>query len=105
MKRLYAAKDLIEAQLVKDFLDDHHIESVVLGGYLGGAAGELPAMQFPEVWVLEESDLPQGRELLDQFTDQNRDDMTHQQPWCCGECGERIEAQFDICWKCGAMRV
>ena len=105
MKRLYAARDLIEAQLFKDFLQDHHIESVVLGGYLGGAAGELPAMQFPEVWVLEERDFRRGRELLDQFNDQSRDDVTHQLSWRCGGCGEKIEAQFDICWKCGAMRV
>lgn len=25
-------------------------------------------------------------------------------PWRCGSCGERLEATFDICWKCGTRR-
>ena len=24
--------------------------------------------------------------------------------WICPNCGERIEEQFDACWKCGAGR-
>jgi hypothetical protein len=24
--------------------------------------------------------------------------------WTCSKCGEKLEAQFDSCWKCGAAR-
>jgi hypothetical protein len=51
MKKLYQARDRIEAQLLKDFLASHHITTVVQGDYLSGAAGELPALMFPVIWV------------------------------------------------------
>ena len=104
MKRLYQAGDLIEAQLFQDFLRDHHIESVVFGGFLSGAAGELPAMQFPEVWLMEERDFPRGQELLRRFAEQGEAVGGERDAWHCGRCGEEIEPQFDICWKCGAAR-
>ena len=104
MKRLYQAKDLIEAQLFRDFLRDHRIESVIFGGFLSGAAGELPATQFPEVWVVEELDYERGRELLRQFAGQDETEGRERGPWHCSRCGEEIEPQFDICWKCGSCR-
>ena len=24
--------------------------------------------------------------------------------WRCSACGENLEAQFDVCWQCGARR-
>ena len=24
--------------------------------------------------------------------------------WICVHCGEQVEGQFDVCWKCGAAR-
>lgn len=26
------------------------------------------------------------------------------EPWTCAACGERLEGQFDSCWRCGAER-
>jgi hypothetical protein len=25
-------------------------------------------------------------------------------PWPCPRCFEQVEGQFDVCWKCGALR-
>jgi len=99
MRRLYQARDLLEANLLKDRLAHQHISSIIRGEYLTGAAGELPAFNFPEVWV-DDGDLIPARRVLEAF-------LTAPQTggaWRCPECGELIEGQFELCWKCGASR-
>ena len=100
MKKLYQARDRIEAQLLKDFLASHHISAVVQGDYLSGAAGELPALMFPVIWVLDERDVSRGRELIAVF---NRG-KPEGAGWRCTDCGESNEWQFDLCWHCGSCR-
>jgi A/G-specific adenine glycosylase len=82
MQRLYLARDRIEAQFLSDFLDRHLIETVILGDYLAGAAGQLPADIFPAVWVLEEEDLERARELLARFLSESRGEPAGA-PWTC----------------------
>lgn len=102
MKELYLARDRVEAQLLVDFLDRKLIEAVILGDYLAGAAGELPAGIFPAVWVVEDEDLPRAREALAVFL--QPDPAQSAGPWICPACGERVEAGFDLCWNCGRSR-
>ena len=100
MKKLYQARDRIEAQLLKDFLASHHISTVVQGDYLSGAAGELPALMFPVIWVLDERDVSRGRELIAAFNRRKPEGAG----WRCTDCGESNEGQFDLCWHCGSCR-
>jgi hypothetical protein len=103
MHRLYQARDRIEAELLRDFLDRHLVEAVVLGDYLSGAAGGLPADISPSVWILEDEHRERGRDLLDRF----QADRARQHPgaaWICGRCGESVEGDFDLCWNCGHPR-
>lgn len=100
MKPLYQARDRIEAQLLKDFLAGYHIRVLVQGEYLSGAAGELPVIQFPQLWVLEERDYARARELIALFFERDADG----EPWQCPKCGERMEPQFQVCWNCGFRR-
>lgn len=102
MRRLYQARDRIEAQFLRDFLDRHLITATVLGDYLAGAAGELPLNIYPMVWVMEDEDLPRARELLARFLDQDSTDVGS--AWVCPGCGEGVEAGFDLCWSCGLHR-
>jgi hypothetical protein len=103
MQRLYLARDRIEAQFLRDFLDRHLIETVVLGDYLAGAAGQLPADIFPEVWVLDDDDLERARELLPRFINQSKADPGGA-PWTCEACGKAVEDDFSVCWNCGRPR-
>jgi hypothetical protein len=102
MRRLYQAKDRIEAQFLHDFLDRYCIPTTVLGDYLSGAAGELPVDIYPTVWVIEDEDLPRAQELLTRF----REEATVQAgpDWVCPRCGEPVEGGFDMCWNCGHSR-
>ena len=53
MKTLIHAQDLIEANLIKNLLAEQHIEATVLGEYLQGAIGELPASDLIRVVVAD----------------------------------------------------
>lgn len=103
MLRLYTARDRVEAQLLHDFLDHRLIRTVVLGDLLSGAAGELPADICPSLWVIDDLDLPRARELLALFLDPGQTRRADQ-TWVCAVCGERVEANFELCWNCGRIR-
>lgn len=100
MLELYQAKDRIEAQLLKDYLASYHIQTLVQGEYLSGAAGELPAMQFPVLWVLEDRDLARASQLIDHFFSLECDSDS----WQCPTCGEMNEGQFHLCWQCSSIK-
>ncbi len=103
MQRLYEATDRIEAQMLKDFLLEQGIETVLLGDYLSGAAGELAANIFPALWVVNEEDLPGAKILLQNFTN-NRTQAVGRTAWVCSKCGEKVDAGFDLCWNCATPR-
>jgi hypothetical protein len=100
MQRLYQAADRIEAQLLSDFLERHLVDNTILGDYLSGAIGELPADVYPSVWVIYDEDLPRARELLARFIEDS--DREGARSWVCRGCGELIDGHFDLCWRCGA---
>lgn len=100
MKALYQAQDLMEAQLLKDYLAGYHIQTVVHGEYMMGAAGELPVQQFPVLWVVEERDYERAKQLVEHFLHQE----SATAEWCCSQCGESNEGQFHQCWNCGALQ-
>lgn len=106
MKKLYTARDEMEAHSIRNLLEREGIRATVLGEHLATARGELPLTQdtLPSVWVNDE-DCPQALRLLNA-----RDDPAASAnepppaPWTCGKCGERIEGQFSNCWSCTAPR-
>jgi hypothetical protein len=104
MKKLYEAADRIEAQILKDALGANNVAAVIIGDYLSGAAGELPANIYPAVWVVEDRDLSRAEELLRDFT-KSRSSMAENNTWRCSRCGERVEANFEVCWNCATPRV
>ena len=103
MLKLYEAADRIEAQILKDHLLEEGVEAVILGDYLSGGMGELPANIYPEVWVLQAKDMPKAQQLLHDFT-KKHDLQDENDEWRCLKCGEMVDAGFDVCWKCAAPR-
>jgi hypothetical protein len=100
MQPLYEARDALQANLLRDHLAAHHIQAVVLGDYLSGAAGQLPAVNFPVVWLVEDRDLPRARQLLEVFLSP----LPAAAPWTCPNCGAEVDGEFELCWQCGAPR-
>ncbi|TVO77078.1 putative signal transducing protein [Sedimenticola selenatireducens] len=101
MRKLYECRDRLQAQMLQDDLSARHIKTVIQGDYLSGAAGELSAIQFPVLWIVEDGDYDRGRELIEQYLNEPVD---AQGDWQCSQCGERVEGNFDICWKCLSPR-
>ncbi len=103
MKRVYQCKDLVEAQLIKDHLLSFYIESVVHGNFLAGAAGELSALQFPVLWLIDERDYDRARQLIEDFLHVSVDPNIP--PWQCPACKEEVDAGFEFCWNCLSPKV
>ena len=97
MKRVYCSEDRLLVGFLKGVLDGHRIDCLVKNEYLIGGIGELPpGACWPELWVIEESDLPQARTLIASVLKGG----SGKEPWCCPACGEWIEPQFAECWQC-----
>lgn len=103
MLKFYEARDSLEARQLIDALGAHRIEATVLGEYLSGAAGELPAFNFPWVWLINNDDLAVAQTVLDGFL-ASRGSLPKPGPWVCANCQAEVDAGFDICWRCGAAR-
>ncbi len=100
MRRLYTAADLPEAHLVRQLLAQAGIEARVFNEYAQGALGEIPFGQaYPEVWLVDERDAPRARAIVAAYERCRPRTETRR----CGSCGEENPAEFEICWRCGAL--
>ncbi|MGD8588816.1 MAG: DUF2007 domain-containing protein [Chromatiales bacterium] len=103
MKKLYEAMDRIEAQMLKDELENAGVEAVILGDFLAGAAGELPANIWPAVWVVLDRDFARAEQILAVFIQRN-EQQQQAGAWRCAQCGEWVDGIFDLCWNCATPR-
>jgi hypothetical protein len=102
MKKLHICNTLIDAQRLKAALDAAGIATMIKNEYVFGALGQVPLKELmPQLWVLDDADLDAARRVLEDVVDPVPSDAAS---WRCGVCGERLEAQFDVCWQCGAER-
>ncbi|MGA9333362.1 MAG: DUF2007 domain-containing protein [Rudaea sp.] len=65
MKIVYEAENIIDANLLKNVLEQEGIPVFISGQYLTGAAGELPPMGLVKVMV-PESEWPRARSIAQQ---------------------------------------
>jgi hypothetical protein len=63
---VYQAENIIDANLVKNVLEEEGIHAFVSGQYLTGAAGELPPMALVNVMVAE-IDWPRARAIAERI--------------------------------------
>jgi hypothetical protein len=94
--RLTQAPNIAIAALWVDALKHAGIDASMQRYFLGAAAGELPPDQcLPEVWLVNDEQEAQAREVLRDLT------QVPQRRWVC-VCGELVEGGFEACWNCGA---
>lgn len=102
MKRVYSSLDRFMVEQLRGALESRGIACMVKNEFLGGAAGELPPTEcWPEVWVLEDTDLQAAKRVV---SDMLAAREVAAAPWRCPHCGESLEGQFGVCWNCGALR-
>ncbi len=104
MQVLYQARDSFEARQLVERLGDAAIRAVVLGEHLAGAAGELSALNFPTVWVVDSAQWTRARAVLDEFLAEQRAPRLVASPWDCPRCGAEVDGELGLCWSCGTAR-
>jgi hypothetical protein len=66
MVKIYNARDITEAHIIRGMLEAHGIEAYVNGYYLQGGVGELAAHDYASVSVLE-TDVDQAKKLVREY--------------------------------------
>lgn len=103
MKRLLASSDTVFLEYLRRRLDARGIGAFVRNATNSGlAAGELsPAVAPPELWVVPE-DFDAAQRILRNI--RTEFETRAGPPWHCPRCGEVLEPQFEVCWRCGTER-
>lgn len=101
MQKLYTAADLPEAYLLAQLLARAGIEARVLNEHAQGGLGEIPFTHaWPEVWLMDDADVPRAQRVLETYTCTSADDV----PRRCHGCGEENPGTFETCWRCGTSQ-
>jgi len=84
-------------------LESNGIDTFMKNQFGTSGAGELPFVEvIPQLWVLNENDAGQARELIAELSGPLSAEQL--QAWTCPECGTQLEAVFTNCWKCSSSR-
>jgi hypothetical protein len=103
MKKLHTFDhaDRVQLELLKDLLSHGGVEYLVKGEHMSTAAGGIPFTEcYPEVWVMNDGEFPRALKIRDAWLRP----AEAARPWRCDNCGEHVDGQFDLCWKCEALR-
>jgi hypothetical protein len=103
VKRVYSAQNTLMVDHLKHVLDAEGIGCVVRNRFLSSALGRLPPAEcWTELWILDDAQLALARRIVERAFEQ--DDAASPGTWECPQCGERLESQFEACWKCATRR-
>lgn len=96
-KPLFLAANPVEAEIVRDYLAAHGIETDVLGNFSWGAVGEVPlAEAYPRLYLRHDADLARALDLIREYEAAGSGPVH-----LCRSCGESSPGSFSVCWSCG----
>ncbi|NOH62892.1 DUF2007 domain-containing protein [Vibrio sp. RE88] len=98
--KIFTANNPPEAHIVCELLKSNQIQCEVRGEGMFGLQGEVPFGENsqPYVWLLDNKMQNHASAIIEQYMQQ----APFGSEWQCEQCGETNEAQFAICWQCGA---
>ncbi|MDA2928397.1 DUF2007 domain-containing protein [Acidobacteria bacterium AH-259-O06] len=100
--KVYSSPNLAMVGHFKNVLEMYSIACDIRGEYRCAAAGEIPPIEcWPELWVVEESQAEQARQIIREALEPTENDPGL---WKCPSCDEEVEGQFTECWDCGTNR-
>jgi hypothetical protein len=101
-KPLYAAANLVEAQLLLDLLQEAGVRVALRNENLTGMVGLLPeSATHPTIWVEDADDWESGRAVVAAFEARSKTNVDAE--ITCPACGEANPVNFELCWKCRAQ--
>lgn len=99
LKLIYIAENHIEAKIVKQYLFEEKIDSIISGPNLESAIGELPIeVKFPKIFVSNENYI-KAKSCIDNYKKDIKNNKFKDTD--CKNCNEQIPGNFSICWNCG----
>lgn len=82
-----------------DLLGHAGIAARLLNENAQGGLGEIPFTHaYPEVWVMNDSDLERGRTVVEKYEHLPIEAGVI----FCSACGEENPRNFELCWRCDA---
>lgn len=101
MKKIYSTENRVILYLLKSKLAEKGILCIIKNEH-PPAAGEIPpVIAWPELWVLDTKQYTEAMNIIQKELAKTSDTQEY---WQCPRCGEYLEGQFNICWKCGASK-
>ena len=101
MIKVFENFDFSRVGQMQSLLESHGIRTFLRNQYGSSVMGEIPFVEVvPQLFVFEERDVARAHELLKlglPSTPEGGD-------WVCPKCSAEVEANFNICWQCGAER-
>jgi hypothetical protein len=106
MKRIYIARNPVDAHLLKGVLEGDGVRTTVQGEFLWSARGEVPITgeTSPSVWVVDDTDYERALETVKELQSSEGISDIQNEEWKCENCDEINEGQFTECWHCGTSR-
>jgi hypothetical protein len=101
MKLILSSPDLVEINELKELLEDAGITCVINNEVSSQLLGAIPTIEAtPELWIEDDSRLAEAEQIKKDWEAPSAPGPT----WTCPKCGEKLEAQFTSCWKCGTPK-
>lgn len=86
----------LEANLLKGWLEQHHIQVRLQGEQLAGAIGEIGFQETTISLFVYEIKLHFAKRILLEYQQQ----QSLGNDWQCHHCGEINASSFELCWSC-----
>ncbi|WP_457651492.1 putative signal transducing protein [Rhodocaloribacter sp.] len=106
MRRIHVTENLQRALLIRHALENHGIACTILGEHTSFGAPAFGGLleRRLEVWVLDAGAAEEAARVIEALFAEQSGDAVSPTGWRCPGCGERIEAAFTACWRCGRER-
>ena len=100
MQKIYTTENRVFVYLLKSKLAANGIDCIIKNEEVSGpAAGEIPpVVAKPELWVIDDEQYSLATHII---KEELAAFSLPKKEWHCPQCGEYLEGQFDVCWKCG----
>lgn len=100
MKMVYTNENRFLVANAQNIIEAQGINTVLKNEFAQGAIGEVSAFDsWLEVWVINDADYEPAFDIIE-----NSLSNVNSAEWTCGNCNEKNDASFEVCWNCQKER-
>jgi hypothetical protein len=100
LKLIYTNENRFLVNNCKNIVENAGIAVMLKNEYAFGGVGDLsPFDTWLELWVLDDADYDKAVTIIATALRES-----HEQDWECGQCHEKNDPSFEVCWQCQNSR-